>query len=92
MSDSNTSLDTTATDAVAPAAPPSITINDMKNVLMVIDVCTQRGAFRGNELTSIGMLHDKVSAFVADAEAQQAAAAAQTDAPLDVVTDAPAAE
>jgi len=75
MSDTNTPVVETA-EAAAPAAPATITLNDMKNVLMVLDVCSQRGVFRANELTSIGMLNDKFAAFVAEAEAQQAAAAA----------------
>lgn len=59
-----TSNDTPQTEQI------SITLNDLKNMLMVIDVCTQRGAFRGNELTSIGQLNDRITAFVADAEAK----------------------
>ena len=32
--------------------------------MQVIDVCTQRGAFRGEELSSVGQLRDRINAFV----------------------------
>ena len=87
MSDTNTA------DATATAQPVAITLNDMKNMVMVLDICTQRGAFRANELTSIGQLFDRLNTFVTDAEAQMAPAA--DAAPVDAApvedTAAPAA-
>jgi len=43
---------------------PQITISDLQNILQVIDVAAQRGAFRGNELTSVGGVRDKLAAFL----------------------------
>jgi len=96
MSDTNTA------DASANATPQpvAITLNDMKNMVMVLDICTQRGAFRANELTSIGQLFDRLNTFVTDAEAQMAPAAdaapaADPSSPVDAApaedTAAPAA-
>lgn len=82
---SDTTSTDTSTDNAAPTEPVAITLNDLKNMLMVIDVCTQRGAFRGTELTSIGQLHDRLSVFVADAEAKMAPPA---DATGEAGTDA----
>jgi len=45
-----------------------ITITDLKNVLVLIDLCTQRGAFRGPELSSVAGLYDKIQSFVGVAE------------------------
>lgn len=42
-----------------------ITLVDLKNVLVLIDLCTQRGAFRGPELSSVASLYDKINNFVA---------------------------
>ena len=57
-------------------AAPSISIQDLQNLLIVVDLATQRGAFRGPELSQVGALFDKINQFVqstmpADAEGQQ---------------------
>ena len=43
------------------AAPqePQISLADFSAALQVIDVCTTRGAFRGEELSSVGQLRDR---------------------------------
>ena len=43
---------------------PQITIVDLQNILQVIDVAASRGAFRGNELTSVGSVRDKLAVFL----------------------------
>jgi|TARA_B110000444_G_scaffold246092_1_gene267252 hypothetical protein len=43
---------------------PQISLADFSATLQVIDVCTQRGAFRGEELSSVGQLRDRINAFV----------------------------
>jgi hypothetical protein len=48
--------------------PTEITITDLKNVLVLIDLCTQRGAFRAPELSSVAGLYDKIQSFVGTAE------------------------
>ncbi|MNK56475.1 hypothetical protein D3C87_755160 [compost metagenome] len=46
-------------------AAPQISINDLQNVVKVIDAAAERGAFKGNELTAVGAVRDKVAAFLA---------------------------
>lgn len=48
----------------AQAEAPQITLVDLQNLLQVIDIAAQRGAFRGNELTSVGSVRDKLAAFL----------------------------
>ena len=43
---------------------PSISINDLNLSLQVIDICSERGAFKGAELKDIGILRDKLYAFI----------------------------
>lgn len=43
---------------------PQITIVDLQNLLQVIDVAAGRGAFRGDELTSVGSVRDKLATFL----------------------------
>lgn len=37
-----------------------ITINDYKTMCGVIDIASQRGAFRANELAGVGILHNRL--------------------------------
>ena len=55
-------------DNVQQAAPEDgsnvINITDLQNILVVIDLASNRGAFRGNELEPIGQLYNKIGRFV----------------------------
>ena len=42
----------------------NISLSDIANCLNIIDVVTQRGAFKGQELTTVGSLRDKFSLFL----------------------------
>jgi len=55
----------------------SISLNDLQVLANIVDLATQRGAFRGNELTQVGQVFDKLSTFLAQVAAAQAE---QTDA------------
>jgi hypothetical protein len=61
--------------------PESINLSDLQSLLNVIDIATQRGAFKGNELSQVGAVYDKLDVFlrfVADQQqAQQEAQEAQ---------------
>ncbi len=51
-------------DQAPPKSRPGLNIQDLVNVLQVINTCTQRGAFRAEELSGVGGLYDRLSAFV----------------------------
>lgn len=57
----------------APAAP-QIGISDLQNVVKIIDAAAERGAFRGNELTAVGAVRDKVANFLAAIPSDEPAA------------------
>jgi hypothetical protein len=42
----------------------AITLNDFIIAVNVIDACSERGAFKGNELSSVGELREKFALFV----------------------------
>ena len=42
----------------------SVTLQDMVTMVNIIDVCSERGAFKGNELSVVGQLREKLAAFV----------------------------
>ena len=60
--------------------PESIGLNDLQLLAQIVDLASQRGAFRGNELTQVGAVFDKLNAFLGYVAEQQAQAAeAQTE-------------
>ena len=44
--------------------PASIHIQDIQNLLIIIDLAAQRGAFKGPELSQIGTLFDRLNKFL----------------------------
>jgi hypothetical protein len=43
---------------------PGITIQDLQTVVNIIDACTKRGSFEGNELLIVGQTREKIAAFI----------------------------
>ena len=42
----------------------SLSIGDLKNLATIIDIASSRGAFRANEMASIGLMYNKLQGFV----------------------------
>ena len=59
----------------APATPESVNLSDLGTLLQIVDLATQRGAFRGAELTQVGTVFDKLNAFLSYVQEQQQATA-----------------
>lgn len=63
--------------APAPSSPSpgeqqlSLGLQDLQNLLIVIDLACQRGAFKAPELSQIGAVFDRVSAFLQSTAPQQ---------------------
>lgn len=60
---------------------PGLTLQDIAAALQVIDVCVQRGAIRGEELSAVGTVRDRFAAFLKAAQAEQQAEAGEEEAP-----------
>ena len=45
-------------------SPPAISISELQSMVQIINTATSRGAFRGNELTIVGGLYDKLTQFL----------------------------
>ena len=84
--------ETAGTETEAPVgAPESIGLQDLQLLAQIVDLSTQRGAFRGNELTQVGSVFDKLTAFLnhvaaeqqAKAEAEGEGAPAEAEAPAE---------
>ena len=57
----------------------NITITDLDTIRNIIDLACTRGAFRGGEVSQVGAVFDKLTAFleavIAQAQAQEATTA-----------------
>ena len=42
---------------------PQLNISDLFSVIKIIDACSERGAFKGNEMASVGAVRDRIAAF-----------------------------
>lgn len=73
--DANVEATTTTTEAPATAEQPAaeLTVQDLQQLKQIIDVSTQRGAFKGNELMSVGQVYNKLEVFLNSVAAQQPA-------------------
>ena len=45
-------------------APADLNVSDLSAIKSIIDVATQRGAFRAAELEAVGKLYNKLSLFL----------------------------
>jgi hypothetical protein len=63
---------TNPADQAAPAgAGPELTVNDLNLLKGIIDVATQRGAFKPNEMVTIGTVYNKLETFLGAVAEQQ---------------------
>ncbi len=44
--------------------PPQITINDLISIKDIVDVACSRGAFKADEMSSVGQVYDKLTGFL----------------------------
>ena len=84
MSDQTT--DTTQTEAQAPVAP-QLQLSDLMLAAQVIQVASQRGAVKAEEMEQVGGLYNRLVAFLQGSGALTPATPPQETAP----TDAPSA-
>ena len=49
---------------------PGLSLQDISAAVQIIDVVTPRGAFRGEELASVGMVRERFMAFLRHAKEQ----------------------
>jgi len=52
-------------------AAPDLNVSDLNAVKSTIDIATQRGAFRANELEAVGKTYNKLTSFLDHVTKQQ---------------------
>jgi hypothetical protein len=76
--DTNVEVTAPQVDAEAPAATeeaqgPDLTVQDLQALKSIIDVASQRGAFKPNEMMTVGQTYSKLETFLAAVAQQQPA-------------------
>jgi hypothetical protein len=67
---------------------PNLTVADLRNIRAIIDISSQRGAFRGAELKTVGEVFDKLDGFLKAVDAKaQAESPKEGDAPAEANTE-----
>lgn len=59
----------------SPQTNATVNISDLESVVRIIDAASERGAFKGSELSAVGAVRDKISNFLAQVQARQSEAA-----------------
>jgi hypothetical protein len=72
MANEEMNQEAVAVPEAAPQAAPAeestdLTINDLNGLKSVIDVATQRGAFKAGELEAVGKIYNRLDKFLAAA-------------------------
>ena len=75
------SEETTANTAAPEESGAELTIQDLVAVKSIIDVASQRGAFKPNEMIAVGTVYNKLEKFLTLAQKQSQPAAQQGQAP-----------
>ena len=57
----------------------TITLGDLSTLLQLIDVVSQRGGIQGNEMAGVGMLRNKIEAYLRQNSPQPDASAANEE-------------
>jgi hypothetical protein len=58
-----------------------LTIADMASLKQILEAGCARGMFRANEMTTVGLLYDKLTVFVENTQRQMAAQDRDDEAP-----------
>jgi len=62
-----------ATPETSEAQGPDLTVQDLQSLKSIIDVASQRGAFKPNEMMTVGQTYSKLETFLAAVAQQQPA-------------------
>lgn len=65
----------------------TLNLGDISTVLQIIDVCSTRGGFQGNELAGVGMLRNKLELYLRQNAPQPDQSGADTEVDVAVPAD-----
>lgn len=79
MSQENTAAEAKVAQEQAATAPVELTVQDLGVVRSIIDVASQRGAFKANELEAVGKTFNKLDLFLQQVQKAEEAAKAEKE-------------
>ena len=62
---------TAPAETAAPQAGADLSVQDLQGLKTIIDVASSRGAFKPNEMMSVGQVYGKLEAFLSAVQQQQ---------------------
>ena len=65
----------------------SLSLNDLKLCLQIIDICSSRGAFKAEEFQAIGAIHTKLKTFIDGATAASSKTDTETESTEETSND-----
>jgi hypothetical protein len=68
-------------ETTTPAEAPGFGIQDLVFTLQIFEACATRGAFRAEEMSNVGMVYDRLKAFLTANGALGTTAAAEAETP-----------
>jgi|TARA_B110000208_G_scaffold107089_1_gene132898 translation initiation factor IF-2 len=71
--DTTVEAEVAATPETSEAQGPDLTVQDLQALKSIIDVASQRGAFKPNEMMTVGQTYGKLETFLAAVAQQQPA-------------------
>jgi hypothetical protein len=71
MSEETKAPEATAEAQATAQEPVELTVQDLQSLKTIIDVASQRGAFKPNEMMSVGQVYNKLDVFLNAVAAQQ---------------------
>lgn len=74
MQDASIETKEQAQPKAAAAAPTELTVQDLQALKVIIDVASQRGAFKPGEMVTVGQTYNKLESFLEVIAASQKAA------------------
>ena len=73
MTEENKQAPATEAKEAPEAQSPELTVTDLTAIKQIIDVASQRGAFKPNEMVTVGQTYTKLETFLNAVAAQQQA-------------------
>ena len=71
--DTTVEAEVAAAPETSEAQGPDLTVQDLQALKSIIDVASQRGAFKPNEMMTVGQTYSKLETFLAAVAQQQPA-------------------
>ena len=93
MSEENKPAETQPATSQPDAPATGLSVSDLQNIAMIFDVASRRGAFKADEMATVGTVYNKLKAFLDSLPKPEGEPAPTPQAPAtEMPANAPAVE